>query len=588
MSAPPIDPVFARVAELYDPAREYTQRPVEWVADNSGEYLWAKQREIAESVRDYRYTAVHSAHETGKSFNASRLAAWWIDSHAPGDAFVVSTAPSAAQVSAVLWREINKIHKLAKLPGRINRAGYPQWFIDGDLVGYGRKPADHEQSAFQGIHARYVLIIIDEACGVVKQLYDAVDSIAANENARVLAIGNPDDETSYFKKICDPTSDERWDNIIRVDGLRTPNFTDEGTRAFPLVRQLMRAERIPFNTEDVPPALREYLLSPQWVEERIHRWAGVNATEILDDATLIRRCATSALFDAKVRGSFPTSTSTGVIPLGWIQRAVERWHDWKDAGEQEVVGRRVVGIDVARGGDDESVIAIRHGNVVRELFAFHNSDTTETAEHASRYLNVPEAMAVVDVIGIGAGVFDLLRKWASTGSIIASCIAFNAAAQSGRTDRLGEFRFMNDRAAAWWNMRELLDPSRGSQVALPDDEWLIQELSAPKYSHYVGGRIKVEPKEDIIKRLGRSTDRADAVVQSFWVQGLPASNEDLGQRWRAPSRDDGIVRYADMPSFSETDVNMEAERRSRRPRRKLPGDDELFAFSGGVDWELNP
>src|SRR4051812_2227197 len=134
----------------------------------------------------------------GKSFIASRIIAWWIDSHPVGEAFVVSTAPSAAQVSAIMWREVAKIHRAADLEGKINRAGYPQWYIGPELVGYGRKPADYEQSAFQGIHAKYVLVVIDEACGVPRHLYDAIDALVTNQNCRVLAIGNPDDAASHF------------------------------------------------------------------------------------------------------------------------------------------------------------------------------------------------------------------------------------------------------------------------------------------------------------------------------------------------------------------------------------------------------
>lgn len=82
-----------RLAELL----EYADNPAFWVKEVLGEHLWSKQVEIAESVRDNRYTAVHSAHDTGKSFVASRIVAWWLSTHEPGEAFVVSTAPSYAQ-----------------------------------------------------------------------------------------------------------------------------------------------------------------------------------------------------------------------------------------------------------------------------------------------------------------------------------------------------------------------------------------------------------------------------------------------------------------------------------------------------------
>jgi hypothetical protein len=82
----------------------------------------------------------------------------------PGEAFVVTTAPTTAQVEAILWRYIGAAHRRAELPGRVTLDA--KWHIGQQLVGDCRKPADYDQAAFQGIHARYVLVIIDEADGV--------------------------------------------------------------------------------------------------------------------------------------------------------------------------------------------------------------------------------------------------------------------------------------------------------------------------------------------------------------------------------------------------------------------------------------
>lgn len=528
------DAVRQMVAARWGQAENiYRADPVLWIRKN-GEEVWSQQRRIMESVRDNRYTAVHSAHDLGKSFIASRIIAWWIDTHPPGTAFVVSTAPSAAQVSAIMWREVGKIHKAAGLPGRINRAGYPQWFLDGELVGYGRKPADYEQSAFQGIHAEYVLVVIDEACGVSQHLYDAVDALATNENARVLAIGNPDDPASHFAHVCQP--DSGWE-VIHLDGLRSPNITearvigpDPANPKYPLLAALMEAENIPYSTEQVPKAMRPMLINEQWIEERIQRWANVgpNMIESMSWPELVEKvrisCAGSNLFTAKVRGIFPTSASEGVIPLGWVQRAVERWHDLQSKpgppGAVAVVpGDFVLGVDVARTGDDETCFAHRYGSYITKVEHMRITDTMEVADRAAAYLHEPRSLAVVDVIGIGAGVYDALRRYKNASQIVGTPIPFNAAGQTNRRDRLGQFRFLNDRAAAWWNLREMLDPSRGSNLALPDDEGLIEELVAPKWVHHVGGKIKVEAKEDIKRRIGRSTDAADAVIASCWVDG---------------------------------------------------------------------
>lgn len=518
------------IAALESSAAIYRDDPVRWINVN-GEEVWSQQQNVIESVRDNRYTAVHSAHDMGKSFIAARAIAWWIATHPPGTAFVVSTAPSAAQVSAIMWREVGRIHKKAGLAGQINRAGYPQWYIGNELVGYGRKPADYEQSAFQGIHAEYVLVVIDEACGVNQTLYDAVDALATNENARVLAIGNPDDPSSHFKKVCEPGSG--W-NVIHLDGLRSPNITrsrvigpDPSEPKYPLLAALMDAEGIPYSTEPVSDYMRKMLVNEQWIEERIARWASISpeqAEHILHTqgyealkATVRNNAEGSAIFTAKVRGVFPTTAvENAVIPLGWVQRAMERWRDQKT---EHAPGNFVLGIDVARSGTDMTCFAHRYGSFVKKIERLHIEDTTLIADRAAAYLHEPRSSAVVDVIGIGAGVYDLLRRYKSEAVIEAVSYPWNAAKRTPRRDHIGQFKFLNDRAAAWWNLRELLDPSKGSNIALPDDEALLEELTAPKYGHNVGGTIKIEEKDAIKKRLGRSTDAADAVVAAFWVSG---------------------------------------------------------------------
>lgn len=139
----------------------YLEDPVAWARDRIEVTLWSKQRDILQAVCDERRVAVHSCHSAGKTFAAALATAWWIDSHPPGTAFVVSTAPSGPQVKALLWREINRLHAGANLPGRVNLT---EWYLNNELVAYGRKPSEYNVSGFQGIHSKYVLVIIDEAC----------------------------------------------------------------------------------------------------------------------------------------------------------------------------------------------------------------------------------------------------------------------------------------------------------------------------------------------------------------------------------------------------------------------------------------
>lgn len=514
------DPV-EYAAEAFEPKPDFDSDPALWGETKLNEFFWSKQVEILKSVSKNRYTAVRSCHDAGKSFIAARAMLKWIDQYEPGEAFIVSTAPTSAQVSAILWRELQKAHSKGAFKGTITSAGYPQYKIGKELVGYGRKPADYATSAFSGIHARYVLVIIDEACGVDVALFNQIDALVTNAHARVLAIGNPDDPTAHFATICKP--DSGW-NVISIDGLGTPNFTQDAVewldcpdckrhgRAEPLLQRLYREEGLSYSTEYVPESLRDMLLSPLWVEERLHRWVGnPNETQTLSELSHL-----SSLFTAKVRGIFPDSSTEGIIPLGWAQQAVDRWKEWKDSGAPtpDVIERDIIGADIADQGEDATCLALRTGNIVMEIRKHRSADTMESTGYITAAVSGrPGSLAIIDSIGVGAGVLARLRE---LGIPVRGFVASGSA--KGLKDKTGEFKFVNLRAAAWWRMRELLDPSQpgGSKIMLPDSEVLLADLTTPHWKVLSGGSIQLESKDDIRKRLGRSTDEGDAVVMSFW------------------------------------------------------------------------
>jgi hypothetical protein len=470
---------------------------------------------VLASLKKNRYTVVPSAHDLGKSFLAAAVACEWIDSHEIGTAFVVSTAPTSPQVSAVLWREIEKLHRKHELPGQINMGRIPEWKVGKQLVGYGRKPADYDESGFQGIHEQYILIIVDEAAGIPPSLWTAVDALATNENARVLAIGNPDDANSPFRSMCQPGSG--W-NVIVLDGLSSPNMSEQEVKAASNIAgatgdlySYMVDNRLPFSEEKVPFELTQSLLSARWVAERMIQW-GVTKD---DDDNWI----TSPLWDSRVRATFPSDKSgSGVIPLSWVQAAVERWREYVTSGisELELVGRRVLSCDVARFGDDETVVSERIGYTFLNLSRVGQQDTQATALRLHERLNEHSGTnCVVDVVGVGGGVVDRLKE------LNHEVFSFNSSARTEQTDHSGEFSFPNVRSAAWWNLREMLDPSNpATRLALPDDELLIAELTAPRWKVASGAKITVEPKEETKKRIKRSPDSADSIVMSLWYQGL--------------------------------------------------------------------
>jgi hypothetical protein len=456
---------------------DYSRDPVAWARDMLGEHVWSKQAEVMRAVQDNRLVTVQSAHGVGKSHLASRLAAWFLDVNPLDKTMVITTAPTAHQVSAVLWRYIRQAHEKAGLRGYITQGQVPEWKVDGNIVAFGRRPADHQQSAFQGFHADHMLIILDEAGGIPKWLWDAADSMMTGDgNQHLLAIGNPDDNSSHFQRVC--TREPNWTRF-RISAFDAPAYTNE----------------------PLPPeheGLRSTLVNQVYVDDKRDRWG-----------------EQSPLYRVKVLGEF-VDAEDGLIPLSWVRAANQRWHAWSDAGAREVGGRRIIAVDVARYGEDATVLALREGDVIRELQVHHKLDTTQTTSLVEAQLDFPASRAVVDVIGVGAGVVDQLRARRRPVE------AFNASAGTKRRDVTGSWRFPNTRSAAWWNLRELLDPSRGATLALPEDDDLTAELTAPKWRIGVGNTLVVEPKDDMKKRLGRSPDRADAVVMACWTNPTTA------------------------------------------------------------------
>lgn len=465
----------SRVATKLEPS-PYGRDPVGWAQQRANLHLWSKQREIMNALLENRRVAVRSAHATGKSFTAAVTTAWWLDVHPPGEALVVSTAPSREQVHSILWEEIRKLHRELKLRGEVQRSD--RWLLeDGTLIGMGRRPPDHAQSAFQGLHRKYVLVIMDEAGGIPAWLWDAVKTITTSPYCRVLAIGNPDDNSSEFARVChrDPT----W-KTIKISAFDSPNLTGE----------------------PVPENVSQLLVSKEWVEDVAASWGTSNP-----------------LYIAKVLGEFADSED-GLVPLSWVAAAHRRHAAWLEAGAQERPGIRIIGCDVARYGTDATAIAIREADVVRSISKHVKEDTVQTTSRVRALLTHPKSLAVVDVIGVGAGVVDMLRAERQ------NVIAFNASEKTGRRDATGSWRFPNKRSASWWNIRELLDPSKGAVLALPDDDSLTADLTTPGWKIGVGNTLIVESKDAIRKRIGRSPDAGDAAVMSLWVP----SGHNIGGR----------------------------------------------------------
>ena len=202
-----------------------------------------------------------------------------------------------------------------------------------------------------------------------------------------------------------------------------------------------------------------------------------------------------------------------VIPTQWVIDANERWK----AGKPSVAKMTAMGVDVARGGRDATVLAPRYDNWFAELISVPGRDTPDgPSVVALAAANLRDgATCGIDSIGVGA---DAETAFRNAGLPFES---INGASSGiGRT-RDNSFQFFNKRTEIWWKFREALDPINGKDIALPPDPALQADLTAPTYNIRPGEppKIYVEGKQDIIKRLGRSPDRGDSVVYSWATEG---------------------------------------------------------------------
>lgn len=453
-----------------------------FVTEICGETIWSKQREVCQALVDYDRVAVKSCHESGKSFTAGRIVPWWIACHPPGEAFAVTSAPTAPQVEAVLWREINRVHARAALPGYTTING---WRIGRELVAFGRKPSDDAPAAFQGLHALHMLVVFDEAGGMPGSLWNAAETLVANEGGKILAIGNPDDPNTEFEKVCRPGSGY---HVITISAFSTPNFTGE----------------------DVPEDVRRRLVSVRWVEERKKRWG-----------------EHSPLYRSKVLGEFPEVSDDALISPSQVQAAVDRYAEAKATNSLPTGGPNELGVDVGRSeGGNESVVYHRKGQVFRLGWVGRTRDTMEVVGNVVRIVRETGATRVkVDDPGVGGGVADRLNELVREGELPGvEIVPVNTglpARVTVATQTDDDYaRFANLKAELNWAVRDAF--VSGEIWLEPEDDVVQSQITQIKYFQTSRGLVRMETKDELARRLmklegdsagdSRSPDRWDALV----------------------------------------------------------------------------
>ena len=456
----------------------------QWALDRIGIYLWSKQVEIANSIIRNKKTAVKSCHGSGKSWTASVVIAWWVDTRIDQDSIVVSTAPTYEQVNKILWEYLRSLMAMENpdgtkiLPGKITMED--EWKDGSRVVGFGRKPSDTNAHGFQGIHRRQgVLAVLDEACGIPETLWTGVEAITTGIHDRQVAIANPDDPNSELGRIFS-NGDNGW-NKITISALDTPNFTDEKHEIVPA---LVAAGWDRKKAEEYTESMLGALISPEWVEDKKKSWG--------ED---------SARYQSKVLGEFPSQGVNTLFDQITLAKAI-------DTNLEIAEGTRPrLGVDVARYGDDYTVVYSYQCGVLRFVDKWAKADLVETSERIdgiARRLNASEVR--IDGVGVGAGVYDMVshKSKADHGDYKVVGMIGNAASPDNH-------KWVN--ARAWWydTLREKM--LRGKIDMDFEDKDLKGELEGIQYKFGKSyGAIQIESKDEMISRGVKSPDFADAAM----------------------------------------------------------------------------
>jgi len=242
---------------IYDSLIGYRESPKGFFRNVLGikeEYIWPKMIEVVNSVRDHQLTAVRACHSVSKTYTSGRIVPWFKTCFQPST--IVTTAPSDNQVRNQLWKEIHAAYSGARVPlgGKMTTLQWnvkPKQSILDELepeqreqweknfaIGFATSAdsATEHATKMQGWHNKYFLALMDEACGIIPQIWRTImEGLIINERCKALAIGNPTDPECDFAKACyssDPEkqegsasyiSDEGW-HVITISVYDTPNY----------------------------------------------------------------------------------------------------------------------------------------------------------------------------------------------------------------------------------------------------------------------------------------------------------------------------------------------------------------------------
>jgi phage terminase large subunit len=494
----------------------YQTRPLEWITGHLGvepeSLQWSLLPEydghrwdgdvdpllaILDGLAQGRDVGVEAATGVGKSFLAACLVLWYLACFR--DSRVYTYAPKEDQLRLFMWAEIASLFPrfqrhfpTAKLTDlRIRMDGLTdQWSAHGYAVKI--RAGETSATGAQGAHARYLLLITEETPGIDRSVMEALRNRETNLQ---LALGNPDSQHDELHRFCIRPEVR----AVRISALDHPNVVCE--------------------REVVPGAtgLRS-------VVERGEEY-GVDGR----------------LYLSRVRGISPAEPADALIRRTWLEDAANLW-----PLPQFKNGTLALGVDVAASeAGDLAAIARGDGACLLSVQSFPCPDPVAlglTVGSEMKANDVKQEYVGVDSVGVGAGTVGRLREMGYKVRSLNAGEAPIGSADREAIARVGKgvyspAEFKNLRAQMWWQFRVDL---QGGVVAMPQDEELWDDLTTPLWFTR-NGKIVVEPKEEIRKRLGRSPDKGDAAVMWNFIRPRPKFVPEKKPK-KDPNVDTGLER----------------------------------------------
>lgn len=444
-------------------ATAYFADPVGYVRDVLQVEPDEWQMQALQAVRDNKRCAVASGHGIGKTAFVAWIIHWFIATR-PNPQIVV-TANTKNQLDSKTWRELAKWNQKA-LNGH--------WFeVKATRMELKDSPetwfasaipwTEHNSESFAGTHEEHVLVVFDEASAIADVIWDVSEGAMTTAGAHWVALGNPTKNTGRFRE-CWGRFRHRW-HTMQIDS-RKAKMADQAQIA-------------------------------EWI------------ADYGEDSDFVR---------VRVKGEFPKSSSAQLVSNEYVDAAVK----YTAVGYEKLP--LVLGVDVARFGDDQTVICARRGRMVYALSKFRELDTMQVAGQVAAVIkSLKPALVNIDIGAMGAGVVDRLREQ-----------GFDVRGVNFGGSPTDKIKYANKRAEMWGEMAAWL--KEGGHI--PDDQELRQDLIGPEYSYTSSQQLLLEKKESMKKRGLPSPDCADALALTF--AALVTDSASYGEIAQPEPDQDGI------------------------------------------------